>query len=502
MEIKVNMAEFFEPDDPVHYLRELVDELDIGLLESRYQSVGQRAYPPRVLLRILFYGYAQGIRSGGKLARACRTDIRFIYLAEGLRPTKSTLNAFRRVHHEHFEKLFKQVVQQAMSRGLTQTDKAYGDGTKIRANASKKRSKTAGQYEKWLGHLQADLDQLREELASQQDQEPSESGDEPVEPSGLSKQKEFQKKKALRDRILKAKQELEEHQDEDTQLNLTDADAHFMKGKKHNKDTFYNAQASVSEQQFILHNDVCTSSSDKGQLRSAIQGVEYNTGRPLKAAIFDAGYSSFNNEEYLEEHGVSGFIPDQNFGKTFADQPFHYTHFHYDQQADRFLCPEGKPLVFWRHKKEKGLRWKIYQGQCCGHCPLRQQCTKAKARTIAREERHHLRQQMRQRLQSEQGRQIYAKRKHLIEPIFGHLFRNLGYTFFLVRGLQMVKAEFNLMCTAYNLMKIARHMAKNGPVELSKGLKKAFGQLEKLRKSICQRTWSLNRTISYALNFY
>lgn len=265
-------------------------------------------------------------------------------------------------------------------------------------------------------------------------------------------------------------------QDQDnTRLNLTDADARLMKGKKKYKDTFYNVQAAVSGQQIILHNDVCTSSSDKQQLQGIVNGIEHNTECPLEVVICDSGYSSFDNEEYLEKRNITGLIPDQDFGKSYEDQPFHPTHFRFDSKADCYICPQDKKLVFWRNKKEKGYQWRVYRGEACQNCPFLEQCTKGKARTIARERRQDLRDEMRERLQSPYGKEQYTKRRYLIEPVFGHLFRNLGYTYFHMRGLEKVKAEFNLMCIAYNLMKMAMFLV----VFLLKNVLEPFIRAEK-----------------------
>jgi len=498
MELKIDFKEYFPKEDSIHVMRGIIEDLDISAIESCYSEIGQRAYPPRIMLRIIFYGYSQGIRSGEELAKACQIDIRFIFLSEGLRPKKSTINDFRRDHHKHFSELFKQVVQKCIELELTETDTAFHDGSKIRANASAKRGKTKKQYEKWLARLEEDIAELSEEIkhnaSSQQDQ----SSDTDLS----SKKKQLKQKQALAQKISQQKDAFDDQSDEATRINLTDPDAHFMKGKKKYKDTFYNPQLSVSEQQIILHNDVCTSSSDKHQLIPAIEGLRYNTECMLEKMVADPGYSCFSNETYMEEESITGFIPDQDFGKSFEDKPFHRSHFQYDPQLDQYICPQNQPLTFLRHKNEKGYKWRIYQGVACSSCPCREKCTKAKARTIARELRQPLRDQMRQRLQSDDGLELYAKRKHKVEPVFGHLKHNLGYNYFLLRGLDKVKAEFNIMCIAYNLMKIANNKVVFSIKNLVEILYRHSESTLYLLKSIFQRTFGLKRPCNYIYAFY
>ena len=247
-----------------------------------------------------------------------------------------------------------------------------------------------------------------------------------------------------------------EEPDAPEKINLTDPDAHLMRGKKGYKDTFYNPQIVVSSDQFIIHNHISTSSSDRRQLQPCLEGVKRNLGQYPKLSAWDCGYSSFANEVFLNEHQLEAYIPDQDFGKSFRDQPYHRHHFQYDPQKDHYICPQGHPLVFWRRKNDKGSPSRVYQGTQCHRCPVKDQCTKAKARTVQRDTRQTLRNQMYHRLLTTKGRKVFAKRKHTVEPVFGHLKHNLGYQQFLLRSLEKVQAEFNLMCIAFNLMKMAQ----------------------------------------------
>jgi len=246
----------------------------------------------------------------------------------------------------------------------------------------------------------------------------------------------------------------------DEKVNLTDTDACFQKGKKGNFDLFYNVQVGCNEAQVILYADVCTDGNDRQQLIPCIKGVEKNTEHKVENAIADAGYSSFDNMEFMLEHDIKGFVPDPDFGKTFPDQPYHKYHFVEDKNNNQLICPQGKILKYHQKKKDRKNTFKVYKGTQCDSCPVRSSCTKAKARTVNIEIREPLRQEMRQRLQTEEGKAMYRKRLHPVEAIFGHLKFNLGYTHFLLRGLEKVNAEFQLMCISYNLMKLFNKQSK------------------------------------------
>ena len=448
MNLDLQLDDFVPSDDPCRVIRRLVWDLDTSAIEATYSDIGQNAYHPKMLLSVIFYGYSQGLRSGHKLSQACKTDIRYIFLSQGYRPSKTTLNDFRRTHFERFEHLFMQVVQKCIELELVDLDKpVFGDGTKIRANANGKRSKTKNKYEKWLVHLQDDITELSAELETKASSKDDDTDD--------KLKQELKRKEALANKI-KGRLEHFDGQDDTQKVNLTDQDAHFMKGKKGYKDTNYNPQIVVSSSQVILHNHVCTSSNDRKQLQPCLEGVKRNTGFYPKDSTWDCGYSSLDNEAFLETNEIEAYIPDQDFGKSRQDKPFHKKHFKYNQQKDEYTCPKGKPLVFKRIRKVDSSAFRMYQGTQCQGCPCKMKCTKAEARSVHREVRQPLRDKMYSRLQTAKGQQLCAMRKHRVEPVFGHLKHNLGYRQFLLRSLPKVQAEFNIMCIAYNLMKIAK----------------------------------------------
>lgn len=240
-------------------------------------------------------------------------------------------------------------------------------------------------------------------------------------------------------------------------INLTDPDAPKMRGKRGNTGAFYNVQIGCNEYQTILYANVNQDANDKKQLQIGIEGVQENTLKKIKKVIADSGYASFNNYEYLEAEKIIGYIPDQDFNKDFKDKPYHKEHFKMHPKKDQMICPEGNPLLFFRKRKDSNTNheYTVYQGTKCQNCSVKDLCTKAKFRTVAIEKREPFRQRMRKRLESEEGKQMYKKRMHPVEAIFGHLKFNLGYSYFLLRGLSNVQAEFLLMCIGYNLMKLA-----------------------------------------------
>lgn len=231
-----------------------------------------------------------------------------------------------------------------------------------------------------------------------------------------------------------------------------------MKGKKGAFDTYYNVQAACGEDQIITFCDVVLNGNDKTQLIPALQGITNNTGKAVEKALADADYGTLNSYEYMEQNHIEGYVPYRDMNATFEDKPFHSSHFIYDKENDCYICPNKEQLVFYRirTKQKRQQTFRCYRTNGCKQCPFQKQCCRSglARRVIEREVRQHLREQMKQRLNSPKGKEVYLKRLHPIESLFGQLKYNLKYTHFLLRGLQKVKAEFTLMCLCYNLRKL------------------------------------------------
>jgi transposase len=426
-------------------VEKIVSTLDTSALETSYSGRGQNALHPKLMLSVIFYGYMEGIRSGRKLAKACKENLPFIYLSKGYQPKKSAINDFRKKHYTHFSGLFLQVLSKCSEAGLADASLSVVDGSKIAANSSKRRTKTKVQLEKWQQHLMADIAALEEEAEE-------------------AAKKKLASKKRLGEKISSAIKLLDKDASIE-KLNLTDADGAIMKGKKGDFDTNYNTQVACCEaHQTITYCDVVTDGNDKAQLVPALKGIEENTGQKVQTALADADYGTLDSLEYMEANGICGHVPYRDMNATFEGQPFHSTRFVYDAQAGVYICPAKHILEFKsiRNDKRRNKQYRQYRTKACKSCPFQKQCVTSKRspyRTISREVRQELRDKIKQRLNSKEGKKMYARRLHPIEAIFGHLKYNLGYTCFLLRGLKKVKAEFTLMCLAYNLRKLAIELA-------------------------------------------
>lgn len=437
---------------------EIAERLDTAKIEDKYSELGQNTYHPKILLKVLFYGYATGVRSGRKIAARCESDTAYMYLSEMYRPDFRTINDFRKDNLKEIEGYFIEIVRICRELGMVKIGEISIDGTKIRANASSRRTKDKASYQEWLNTIEEEIKDVLKEAETIDLQEDNlyeeKRGDELPE--------EIKTKVVLRDKIKEVLARFKEEGEE--KINLTDPDARFMKERKGVITPAYNCQISVSEGQIITAASVVVEENDRKQLTPIIEASEEVTGEQVKEVIADSGYASYDNYEYLSQRGKVGYIPDQYFKKVKhgkynkPENRYHKENFTYDKEKDVYTCPEGKYLLFYKDRdSDEGVikrRQRIYKGRDCKACPALTQCTTAKYRTIAREKREELQDEMRQRLLSEEGKGKYKKRLYTVEPIFGHLKYNLGYRHFLLRTLKKAMGEFKLMCIGYNLRKI------------------------------------------------
>ena len=286
---------------------EVVEGLDTSGIEARYSELGQNTYHPKIILKLLFYGYATGVRSGRKIALRCESDTSYMYLSEMYRPDFRTINDFRKNNLKEIEGYFVEVVRVCKGLGMVKLGDISIDGSKLRANASSKRSKDKETYEVWLKNIEEEIRKMLEE-AGKIDQEEDEMygdnrGDELPEEI-RTKEKLKAKIKEVLDKFNKEKKE---------KINLTDFDSQFMQERKGVIRSSYNCQVAVTEGQVIVGADVVTGREDHKQLASMVEQAEEVLEEEIKEVIADSGYASYDNYEYLYQRDKVGYIPDHYF---------------------------------------------------------------------------------------------------------------------------------------------------------------------------------------------
>jgi transposase len=446
-------------------INEVVDELDLRELYDRYSDLGCTAYHPQLMLKVLFYGYAMGERSSRVISHRLSSDVAYMYLSALQQPDFRTINRFRKDNLEILRGLFVQIVRFCVEMGMVSIGTIAIDGTKLKANASYRRTKRVRDLEEEITRIDQQIESiLREsEEVDQREDEMMGEGESPYEVPD-----ELRDKERLRERLRGAKETLLKKGSKE--INLTDEEATTMLHLGYRADPSYNGQIAVEERQgVIVAATLSDNPADYEALEELVEQTEENTGDKPLEVLGDSGFSSYENLEYLEGKGIEGYMPDQGMESlrkgSRRHQEFHRSRFRYDKTEDCYICPMGKPLPYrglLRREGKPDIR--IYRGTGCAGCERRGECTKAAYRTISLDPREYLMEKMRVRLETQEGKKKYGKRKWMVEPVFGDMKQNRNYRGVLLRGKMKAMGEFLIMCIAHNLRKIATYLteAENG----------------------------------------
>jgi transposase len=461
--LPLSLHDFLVEGHLARVINAVVNELDIGELYDRYSDLGSSAYHPQMMLKVLFYGYAMGERSSRVIAHRLKSDVAYMYLSALQRPDFRTINRFRKDNIDLLRGFFVQIVRLCKEMGMVSVGTIVIDGTKLKANASYRKTKKAADIDEEIAIIDEQVEAILRESDETDQIEDEMMGE---DRSIYEVSEELKEVKTLKERLLAAKEKLLANKSKE--INLTDAEAITMLHKGYRPEPSYNGQIAVDDRSgVIVAAGLTNNPSDYEALKELVEETEANVGEMPEEVLADSGFSSYENLQYLEEKGIEGYIPDQKMESirkgTYRHPEFHKDRFRYNEVTDTYTCPMGKALTFKGLIKREGKPdIRIYRCIDCAYCERKAECTKAEYRTISREPREYLFQKMRAKLQTEEGRLRYGKRKYLVEPIFGDMKYNRGMRQLLLRGKLKAKGEFLIMCIAHNLKKIAKYIKTMG----------------------------------------
>lgn len=411
-----SLEEMIVPDHLARLISHSVDHMDISGIERLYSEYGQHAYHPRMLLKVLIYGYASGIRSSRKLADKLHEDIVFMWLTASQYPDFRTIADFRKEKLADFKSLFEQVLSTSMDIGLIRVGTISLDGSKILASASKNKMQYRKQLLKRKINLKEKIDQIIKEADDLDAEEDRLYGSNTINRTGIVMSKEKIAKSIKK--IQKRKQTLNKHKaivkaqissirqkqqimrKDRNSYSSIDSDATLMMMKENYIAPGYNIQL-ATEHQVILGYGVFSDRNDQKLLKPMLEEVTARTKRKPQSIIADAGYGRKMNYRYLKNQKITAYIPNQN----------------YEQES-------------------------ILRNQGLYHIVSPDvELEKYKAR-------------MRIRLQSEHGQQMLKRRRQDVEPTFGDIKRNMEFRRFNLRGRLKCELELGIISMAHNLKKM------------------------------------------------
>lgn len=459
------------------FIQNIVRELDLSPLVSEYSEEGRPAYHPEIILSLLFCAYSDGITSSRVIAQKTHTDVVYMYLAGMLEPDFRTIADFRKNHLHQIKEYFRKIVEIAVIAGVSSFAQISIDGSKIKANASKKCLKTEEKLDELIEDVERQIaDHLEKAVQTdeEEDKKYGEYADETCKELAQLGQENFKKYiKQAKERLGKldqAKKELgrrkglmkAEHR-ENHQVNLTDVEAVLM-GTCQGFVVGYNGQLAVdNDSKLIGAWDLSQERNDRRQLRPMVEETIDMTTRIPEKVMADSDYHGLAHLEYLKERGIDGYIPEpvdkgiDTSGRA-REKRFSKLDFEYDPEKNEYLCPANQRMQPRVRKTRYGRPGTAYKTDACAGCPLQEKCiastNQSGSREFYRDDKEYLVEEMRAKMQKQESQKDYYQRQTSVEPVFGNLKFNLGFDRFGMRGLRKVKIEFGLMCIAHNLNRL------------------------------------------------
>ena len=430
-----SLREWLPEGHLAYFIVDVMEELDLSGIYASYEKErrGQPPYDPKVMIALLLYAYCVGSPSSRKIERRSYEDVGFRVVAANQHPDHDTIADFRKRHLKALSSLFLQVLELCRKAKLVKLGHVALDGTKVKANASKHKAMSYGRMKKERKRLEATVKEMLERAEKVDTEEDVRygkgvRGDELPEELRKRKGRLANIREAMRELEQEAKERVQEEEKEyqakkqtwenrkerrggrpptppskkvpnKKQCNFTDSDSRIMPKRKEWVQG-YNCQAAVDgEAQVVVAVGVTQETQDKRQLEPMVEAIKKNNGGKLPRRLSaDNGYFNQAQMERVEED-VDLYIATERL-----------------KHGEKPTAARGRPP-----NNETYM------------------------------------QKMRRKLRTQKGREVYARRKAVVEPVFGQMKHARGLQHFLLRGLDQVDAEWTMWCMTHNLLKLYRY---------------------------------------------
>jgi transposase len=507
------LEELIAPTHMVRFVDHVIDQMELEPILATYPGGGTSSYHPRMMLKVLIYGYVERIHSCRAIAKAVRERIPFMWLAAGQRPDFRTINNFRkqRLPDGGLKGVFRQVIQMLVELGLVDLSAYTVDGTTLEANARRGSAvwrKNSQRYqqsaikriEEYFDQIQrlADLEEAEwagrqapeeasepawtaeqvAEVAAQVDQaltrrelqrsaDPEETDSEAGDPDPPTRG-DLKKARTRLRRITET--ELPKLSKYEGQLRLlgdrnsyssTDPDATFMRMKDQSPfdkllAAGYNLQMGA-QNQYVLGYSLHSNAADKVNLAEHLAGLSFTP----QWVCADGGYGSLYNFEMLDEAGITGIIkaPDNHR----RPKPYSRYAMDYEPDQDQYRCPQDRPMPLKQTRDysygpngQRTTQTRVYECVDCSGCPVRTNCTYGEGNRSIRfiPALEDWKRRMAERMSRGKGKTLSRNRGSEIESVFGLLKENDGMRRLVMRGKKMAELEVGLKSMAHNLRKM------------------------------------------------
>ena len=484
------LDEVLPEDHLVRRMVEILDQLNWTGWEAEYkhESAGRPPIHPQIMSGIVLYGLMRGVRSSRRLEEALQMRLDFRWLAEGRSIDHSTICRFRQLHRDRLKELFVQIVMVAKCAGVLSLVELAVDGTKIRSSNHRSKKYKVEELQNLKQQLELRFDQLNAEADALDSQEVTQK--EKLEKRSRSLSRRLNEI----GRAIKAVEQLkEEDKPVPTRIPTTDVQSRVTKCKEGSFAPNYTPVTVVDPVSgMVAGTQVIADCNEKTVLPGVLDEIEETLGEKPQRVLADAIFNHSSNLIQMNERDIELYTPIQDPLNNPADREdltkpvtedqrdqlprdkkgqLTNLAFTYDAQRNSYFCPQGKELPFnssYNQKQAGGTtikrhRYHASQEDCVG-CPLFDQCVKGKSkfRRVSRDQAEELREDLRQRMRTNQAKTTYDRRMQCELP-FAAIKHLMGARQFLHRGLDKVQQEWNWLVTAFNLRRLISLLGPRGP---------------------------------------
>lgn len=497
--LPADLEELIPKNHLVRTVNKAIEAIDLRILYQQYKGGGTSSYHPKMMLKVLVFGYTERLYSSRKIAKALRENVNFMWISGQNQPDFRTINRFRgKVMKEVIGEVFASVVELLIEQGHISLEDYFVDGSKLEANSRKYGAVWAKNTKRYKEQVQQKIKELLEEIERENEAEQEEYGDKDLpevgEEADIDSKRLKEKIDELNERLRKRSKDktlkkairkmekdylprLEKYEEQEKKLNgrnsysKTDEDATFMRMKEDQRKSMawpkpaYNVQLGT-ENQFIVGFSVHQQANDATCLISHLEDLKTQMGRLPNNLVGDSVYGSEENLTYALDEQCTPYLKYRTFHREskakYRDNPFLAENFEYNPKSDSFKCPNGRELAFEREYDKTlktGFTIHAHSYVCddCSQCPFKDQCTRGKGNRHLHVNWNYwqLKDSTRQLLNSEKGVKLRSRRGWEVEGVFGHIKFNRKFIRFMLRGMKKVYTELGLLSLAHNFIKLA-----------------------------------------------
>lgn len=484
-----NQTEFFcldqavSEDNEVRLIDLFVHAINLPYygFKTDFIDNGRPAYHPTDLLKLFIYGYMNRIRSSRQLEKECKRNLELMWLMKGLAPDHNTIANFRKDNPKAIRKVFHATVSMANHFELIGGKLLAGDGTKLRAQNSKKNNFNEKKIERHIAYIDDKLNEYSAILASE-DKDLTEG-----------------KKQEINDKINKHLQHKKKYESYKKQLEETDAvqistsdpDSRQMITRNNITEVAYNVQSTVDAKHNIPIDFNVTNKNDSKAMGAIVRRAKTILGKSDFVMLFDKGYHTGTEFDYAHKHGVEVIVAAPDVASHAPNISFDVEHFEYNKERDEYTCPAGELLTTngrWYNKASGKTINKVkhYKTKACLLCCLFEKCTRNKTgRFIERSEHMDHIDANKKRLA--ENMEIYRQRQAIVEHPFGVIKRQWDFYYVMTKKtIKRASADVGLIFTSYNLRRIFNLIDQNEIKKFLKELGFHFLILNCHFKAICE----------------